>query len=74
MSDLSETSTLTDYRVHLASRVLKNIFSYKNILAEIIVTSKQVETANAVKTLLVGPVLNYVGKKDNTTTFQEYSR
>lgn len=69
-TDVYDTS-LTEYRIHLAFKVLSNIFAYRNYTAPVVLSSKQAKTNGF---LLVGPVLNNCGKKDMTTTFQEYTR
>jgi len=66
--EASETK-LTDYRLNLASRVLKNIFSYKDDTSLIFISTKY----NNSSTLVVGPVINPMsGTKDTTTSLNEY--
>ena len=76
----SNITTLTDMRAQYASRVLSNIFAYKDLNSEIILTScknsdnSQPSLSTAI-TCVVGPVINpSTKKKDVTTTFAEYTR
>ena len=71
--------TLTDMRAQYASRVLSNIFAYKDQNTEIILTSIKNsgnnKSLNSAITCVVGPVINpSTKKKDMTTSFEEYMR
>ena len=75
----SNITTLTDMRAQYASRVLSNIFAYKDLNSEIILTScKNSDNSQPLSTAItcvVGPVINpSTKKKDVTTTFAEYTR
>lgn len=74
----NQNMTLTDMRAQYASRVLSNIFAYKDLNSEIVLTPTancDSKTLNNTITCVVGPVINPVTKKkDVTTTFQEYVR
>ncbi|KAI9561253.1 hypothetical protein GHT06_012209 [Daphnia sinensis] len=74
----SQNMTLTDMRAQYASRVLSNIFAYKDLNSEIVLTSTtncDNKTLNNTITCSVGPVINPVTKKkDVSTSFQEYVR
>jgi hypothetical protein len=70
--------TLTDMRAQYASRVLSNIFAYKDQNTEIILTSiknSDNKSLSSTITCVVGPVINpSTKKKDVTTSFEEYMR
>lgn len=66
-------------RIQYAGNVLSNIFAYKDQAAEIVLTPSTIpsdgKSFNTTITCVVGPVMNPVTKKkDSTTTFQEYAR
>ncbi|EFX85474.1 hypothetical protein DAPPUDRAFT_314212 [Daphnia pulex] len=70
--------TLTDMRAQYASRVLSNIFAYKDQNTEIILTSiknSDNKSLSSTITCVVGPVINpSTKKKDVKTSFEEYMR
>jgi len=66
-------STLTDYRLQLAQKVVDNILFFKSTPA----ADKEYteEPSNAKACLSVGPVINSLsGKKDVITTIEEYAK
>lgn len=70
----SSTGTLTDLRIEWAQRVLSNIFAYKNHSSEVFLSSSASENKLMAPICVVGPVINPTnGKKDTSTTYQEYS-
>lgn len=70
----SPSPSLTDLRIEVAQRVLSNIFAYKNHSSEVLLSGSSGGDTKLVPTCLVGPVINpATGKKDTSTSFQEYS-
>lgn len=70
--------TLTDMRAQYASKVLSNIFAYKDQNSEVVLsstTNSESKSSNNTIKCVVGPVINpSTKKKDVTTSFQEYIR
>ena len=68
--DIKPASALTDLRLQLAAKVIRNLFNYKNISQKITLEDGSFVESDITT---IGPVLNpSTGKKDTTTTVEEY--
>ena len=73
-----DNNSLTDMRVQYFAKVLANVFAYRNHSSEVIVSSGMSSSKDPSKCshfCVVGPVINpLTKKKDTTTSFEEYAR